>query len=147
MTTSGAPLGSPWGLGAPVDAPDPPIGKPSLSRYISPGDGDISVDEDTGHLRAMPSIRQRFLLLARTVRGSSAVLPEFGIVLPDKMDDFFETRVENGVRNGARQMTDVEKVARIDAVLVERTSSGRATITISYTDLTTGVNDTVEAPI
>jgi len=76
--------------------------------------------------------------------GSSSVLPEFGIDRPEKINDQFEARVEQSIRVSARQMTDVEKVARIDAITIER-RQGRPRVTIAYTDLTTNLSDEVSA--
>ena len=109
-----------------------------MGRYINPGTRDYQIDPDTGDFARMPAVRQRMLILALTVRGSSSVLPNMGVRLPKIMNEAFERRVAAEVRAAARQMTDVEKVARIRDVLVERTGTGRAEITIVYDDLTTG---------
>lgn len=142
MPTFGAPTGSPFGVGSAIAAPVPPLGRADLSRYVSPGTGSAEIDASTGHLQSMPAVRQRMLLLARTLRGSSAI-PEFGVDLPAVIDDTFARRVDASVRAAAAQMTEIEKVARIDSVEVTTTALGRANIVISYTDLDLRVTDTV----
>lgn len=142
-----SPLGSPFGIGTPVTATEPPTGKLSLSRYLNPGTGAPQADSATGHLATMPRVRQRFLILLRTLRGSSSVLPEFGLDLPVKMDGTFERRCEASIRAGAASMTDVEKVARIDGIAVTRLALGRVHVVVSFTDLTTGTADQASAVI
>lgn len=144
MPSSGSPLGStPFGSGTPSPAAAPPSQLSQFSRYLNPGSGDFEVDPDTGQLKQMPAVRQRFLLLARTVRGSAAAMPEFGIRMPAKIDGAFAHRMRASVRDAARQMTDIEKIATVDDVLVEQLSSGRVQVTIVYTDLTTGQTGSV----
>lgn len=134
---------TPFGVGAPVDGPAPPVGIPQLSRYLDPVTKDFSVDPTNGHLRTMPPVRQRFLLIIATLKGSSATLPELGLDFSNIIDDSFERRVDTSVRLSARQMTEIEKVARIDAVTVQTSALGRALILIAYEDLTLGITDTV----
>lgn len=125
----------PFGTGTPVDAPEPPSGVPSLCRFIDPTTGDVSVDDVTGHLRSMPHVRQRFLLLLQTLSGSSSVLPDLGIVVPRIIDDSFARQVDAAIRLGARQMTEVEKVARITKITVQASALGRVLALVEYDDL------------
>lgn len=91
----------------------------------------------------MPAIRQRVLLSVMTVVGSSTANPTFGIRAPRKMGPQFEAQMRTSILAAVRQMTDIEKVLRIDAVNVERGAAGRARTTIVFTDLTTGLQDQV----
>lgn len=140
LEPSSAPFGfTPFGVGTPVDAPAPPEGLPTLVRYIDPTTRDHIIDPMTGHIAEMPSVRQRFLLIALTIKKSASVLPAMGLDLPDLIDDSFSRRVDVSVRESARPMTEIEKVARVNAVTVETTALGRVLLLINYTDLTTGV--------
>jgi phage baseplate assembly protein W len=134
----------PAGFGTGDDAPVPPSGAWG-SRYINPSTGDYEQDDSTRQLKQMPAVRQRFLLRLKTRRGSSSVRPNDGVMLPDKIDASFPKRVDDAVRTAMRQETDVEKVARIDAVTVARVAgnSGRVIVTVEFTDLTTGQADKV----
>jgi phage baseplate assembly protein W len=84
----------------------------------------------------MPGVRQRMILALGTIRGSSTSLPDLGVALPDKMDRRFETRVRQAVREAARQLTEVERVAVITSIEVTR-GARRAAIHVTYVDLTT----------
>lgn len=140
MPASGSPIGTPFGVGTPLaQSPPPDPKKLKLSRFINSGSGDYEIDPDTGHFKAMPPVRQRMLLIMKTIRGSSTVLPDLGIDVPRKLDGTFIPRVTASIRNAYRQLTEVEKVARIDGIEIERLSSGRVGVLIAYTDLTTGI--------
>ncbi len=142
----GAFADQPFGLGTPVAAVAPPKGEITLSRFIDPVTSDFAINEATGHLQEMPSVRQRFLILASTILGSSSVLPNLGIDLPVLIDDTFARRVDVSVRASARHMTDVERVARIDRVVVDPGSLGRVAVRIEYFDFTLGQADSVTTP-
>jgi phage baseplate assembly protein W len=88
----------------------------------------------------MPVVRQQVLLLLRTELGSAAHEPEVGLRLPQKMDQSFEQRARGAVLTALEPIGDD---IRIDAIPVERIPTGRADITVEYTDLTTGNADTV----
>lgn len=143
MTTP-APLGTgPLSLGAPLEVATIPTGTGSLSRWINPGSGDYEQDEATLQLKSMPPVRQRVVLIMRTLRGSSTVLPNLGVEKPDRMDETFERVMAQNVRDAYYQLTHVEKVIRIERVMVGRVSTGRADVLMAYTDLTTGEPDVV----
>jgi len=128
---------SPFGLGTPITSPVPADQKDqNYCRYINPNTGDYEVFEENGTLAQMPGVRQRVLLIARTLKGSSSVLPKLGIKLPPKIDESFEITVRNSIKEAFRPMTDVEKVLRLDGILVGRLPAGRVSIVIAYTDLT-----------
>lgn len=114
-----------------------PIG----SRFIDPATRDYVFDESTGQLGQMPPLRQRVLLTLLTQRDSSAV-PGFGVALPKKIDRAFVSTVTAMVRNALRYLTDTERVMTLDGVQV-KTGAWRAEITVSYTDLKTGIRDVV----
>jgi len=131
------PLAStPFGLGTPTPANEPPADPSTFSRYINPGSGDYERDPATGQLKQMPAIRQRVLLALKTSRGSSSVLPTFGFSGPKKIGANFEQIVRLRVRVALRQLTDVEKVARIESIVPTRRSGGRVGVVVVFTDLT-----------
>lgn len=138
MTMGTAPTG--FGTGDP--APLPPTGAWG-SRYVNPATGDYEYDTETRQLKQMPAVRQRFLLKLTTLLSSSSVRPNDGVKLPRKLDASVQSEVDDTVRQAMRQETEVEKVARIDSVSVERdpNNSGRAAIVVEFTDLTTGAAD------
>lgn len=128
---------TPAGVGAPEAAPLPPTIDGGV-RYINPATGDYELDPATGQYAQMPIIRQRVMIALLTVKRSSTVLPDLGIIRPTKMGDRFQAEMEQSVREALHQLTDIEQVIEIDFVTVERGAGGRARITVSYTDLTTG---------
>lgn len=136
---------APTGFGVGDPAPVPPTG-PWGSRYINPATGDYEYDPATRQLKQMPAVRQRFVLKLTTLLGSSSVRPDDGIRLPRKIDASVQREIDDAVRQTMRQETDVEKVARIVAVTVERDpqNSGRAAVVVAFTDLTTGTEDQVK---
>ena len=133
---------SPYGLGTPATGVAPPVGAAG-SRYINPQTRDYEIDPATGQQAQMPGIRQRVLLALTTVLASSTAVPGMGVRLPKKMGTTYEAEVRNAVLVALRQMIEVEKVLRVDAIIVKRTGTGRSSITVSYTDLTTGEADRV----
>ena len=135
---------TPFGLGTPIPTGDPPDGA-SGTRYLNPATRDYQVDTTTGQLAQMPSIRQRVLLALLTVRGSSTASPGFGIVAPRKMGEQFDVEMKQAVRSALKQLTDVEKVVRIDGIIVERGARSRSRTTVIFTDLITGEGDSVSA--
>ena len=144
MPTTAAPLGTtPLGHPAIVPGDPAPTGKSALCRFIHSGKRDYEIDTTTGHFKAMPVVRQRMLLVMLTTFGSSTVLRTMGIRRPKKMGDGFERLMQLRVREAYRQMTDVERVVKIDDIIVGKHSTGRATVMIPYTDLTTGKPDVV----
>jgi len=134
----------PYGFGTPVTGVAPPSGAAG-SRYINPQSRDYEIDPVTKQQAQMPGVRQRVLLAVTTVLRSSTAVPGMGIDMPKKMGTSYEAQVRNAVLASLRQMIEVEKVLRVDAILVKRTGTGRSQITISFTDLTTGEQDRVTA--
>ena len=134
---------TPFGYGDPTEVSAPIDNlQADTARYLNPLTKDWQIDSDTGEYARMPAIRQRVLLALTTIKGSAMGLPDFGVELPKVMDAAFDRRVAASVRLALYQLSDVEKVIRIDGVEVERTTI-RATVTVSYTDLTTGQPDSV----
>jgi phage baseplate assembly protein W len=132
--------GSPYGLGVPGEAALPTT-SPAGSRYIDASTRDYAYNATTGQFAQMPEIRQRVLLALLTEQGSIPTQPTFGIKRPQKMGDTFEAEMKAAVRLALQQMTDVEKVLRIDQILVRKGVGGRSETTVVYTDMTTGVPD------
>lgn len=147
---SGSPFGStPFGLATPVAAPLPATKGPALSRYINSDTGDFELDTSTGQMRAMPALRQRVLLIAKTTWGSSAALPTLGIRRPPKMDQTFESRMRAEVRRAYRQLTDIERVMIIEGIEIQRApgAHGRAAVTLIYRDLTNPTPDLAQRDV
>jgi hypothetical protein len=140
-----SPLGStPFGCGTPLPAGPPPTGYSGLCRFIDGFTGDYAIDPVTGHLAAMPVVRQRVLLALLTVRGSSSVLPTMGMRRPSKIGSDTAWAMAAEARVALSHMTDVERVLRVDNLTVEQVEgSGRVRIICEYTDLTTGQPDKV----
>jgi hypothetical protein len=139
--TMSAGLG-PFGLGSPASASLPPEGAAGC-RWINPVTRSYEQDEDTRQFKQMPSVRQRVYLAIATLLGSSSTLTTQGIRLPQKMGDSYEGEVKAAVALALRQMTDIEKVLRIDGVTVLKGRGQRSRTTVSFTDLTTGKADRV----
>lgn len=131
---------SPYGFGS-VDEASEQASNPFGSRFLDPATRDYRFDSSTGQFGQMPPLRQRVLLTLMTVLNSSAVAG-FGTKLPKKIDRTFVESTKQMVRVALRYLTDTERVMRIDAIEV-RTGGWRAEITVSYTDLETGVRDEV----
>jgi hypothetical protein len=121
-------------LSIPDEQTPPPEGL-NLSRFVSIYDGSYRLrDVDTRYAN-MPPVRQRVVIMVRT------------LTYPKKMTKDFEAVITQRVREGMRQMVEVEKRARLDSVLVERHVDGvqgRARLTIEFTDLTTRERDSVQ---
>jgi hypothetical protein len=134
MGTSGA------GLGVPVTAADPPTG-PAGSRYINPATGDFEQDSDTLQLKQMPIERQQVLLALKTLYGSAAAAPTFGVRPPKKMGSRFQSEMTAAVRAALRHLTDEQKVIRLNAVTVTHGQGGRGLVHVDYTITRTGKQD------
>lgn len=137
-------LGSgPFGYGTPVSATEPPTANTAGVRFLNPQTGDFEQNSDTRNWKQMPRSRQKVLLALKTVRGSSSALPEFGIAAPKKMGDQFEAQMRDAVRVALAHLTDVQKVIRIDDIIVEKGAGGRSRTTVVYTDTSSGIDDQV----
>lgn len=132
---------SPAGLFTPAlaaNAPAPSAG----SRYVNPATGDYEIDPATGQAAQMPPTRQRVLLALNTVFGSSVAVPDFGLRTPRKIGPRFVGETKAAARSALRHLTREDgPVIRIDAITVDVFSPGKALLTVSYTDLTTGRPD------
>ena len=134
---SGSAIGStPFGLSTPVAAPEPSEDGPALSRFIDVGAGDYAIDTTKGRFARMPVTRQRVLLVAHTVFGSSTARQQLGIRRPQKMDESFVRRMRAEVRRAYRQLAEVEGAITIERIDVSKTNSGRAAVLMEYTDHT-----------
>lgn len=126
-----------------MPAGPPPVGHSALCRYLDGYSGDYRIDATTGHLAGMPVVRQRVLLAIMTVRGSSSVLPTFGMRHPPKIEASTTWAMQAEVRSALSSMVDRHEI-RIDQIDVEQVEgSGRIRVTVDYTDLTTGQADKV----
>lgn len=127
----------PFGLGSPASASEPPEGSAGC-RWLNPTTGDYEQDDDTRQFKQMPTVRHRVRMILGTKKGSSSTLPDLGVEWPSKMGDTYEAECKAAVALALQRMTDIEKVVRIDAVIVEKGAGGRSRVTVSFTDLTTG---------
>lgn len=133
---SGSPVGStPFGMSTPLAAPLPATQGPALSRYIDPGTGDYVIDDSVGQFGSMPSLRQRVLLIMTTAFGSSTAMPELGIVRPRKIDESYVAATRAAVRRAFYRLTDIERIMRIENILVDKQTGGRIALTLVYRDL------------
>lgn len=130
---------APFGAGTPDEATAPPADIPERANFIDPRTGDYVVQDD-GSYQRMPVVRQQVLLLLKTERDSAAAAPDIGLDLPRRMDQSFEQRARGSV---LMALEPIGNDVRIDAVPVERIGTGRADITVEYTDLTTGNAETI----
>lgn len=131
----------PLGLGTPITAEAPPDG-PAGCKFINPATGDFEQDADTHQLKQMPAARQAVLLALRTLQGSSSAIPGFGVRMPRKMGDTFEAEAKSAITTALAHLTGSGRI-RLDGVKVEKGLGGRARFTISFTDTSTGVKDSV----
>jgi hypothetical protein len=139
-------LGStPLGLAEPTTAPAPPTAE-QLVRDIGIDTRDYAIDSTTGNFLRTTAVRQRVKLALMTIRGSSIVQRTWGIARPAKAGDAFAAEVEASVRQALNQMTNVERVLRIDRIEVERSVS-RGQATVWFTDLTTGTELSEPIPL
>ncbi len=135
-----------FGTGLPDVAP-PQLGEQAPARFIDPNTKDFSSTQGDGRLDGMPAIRQRVLLALTTTFGSAAASPKLGLDLSNvrKITQQFEAQVKAKVAVALYQMTNNEKVIRLNSTIVVVGASGRVSITVSYTDLTTNLPDSVTA--
>ena len=134
------PIGpTPLGAGTPDLAPAPPDGLPDLANFFNSSAGDYVVADD-GSLERMPIVRHQVLMLLSTELGTAAHEPSVGLKLPKKMGRDFEQRCREAV---LLALEPIGADIRVDGIGVKRMGTGRAEITISFTDLTTGNSDTV----
>jgi hypothetical protein len=132
-----------FGLSTPAVAPAPATG-PVGSRWINPATKDYELNPQTKNLKQMPLTRQRVLLALLTIQGSSTTASRFGVSLPTKMGNTFEIECKNATRAALSHLTSGNSPdIVIDRIDVERGKSGRAQITVTYTDLNTGEQDFV----
>ena len=61
---------------------------------------------------------------------------EFGLKRPRVLGLSFDQLMRLQVRSALRQMTDVEKVMRIESIIPTKRSGGRAGVVVAFTDLT-----------
>jgi hypothetical protein len=121
------------------ERPDPSA---LFSRYIDTSTRSYAFDSATGQLQQMPPIRQRVLYALGMTKGSSLFLPDDGIDYPTRIDGEFEAKMDRAVRVALTQLTEVERVIRIESIQVV-VSGSRARPIVEYTDLSTGERDTV----
>lgn len=139
------PIGSsfaiyPFGAGSPSTTTAPPAVPALTALFLDPRTRDHVVMSDS-ELGRMPVVRQMFAIALMTVVGSMTSNPTFGVDLPKKIDDSFDRRARTAVLNACRHITG-PKLATITNITVDTaTTMGRANITVSYTDLTTGSAD------
>lgn len=131
----------PFGLGTPADSTERPTGKAG-SRFLNPQTRDYEIDPAGGQYKQMPGTRQRVLIAVTTALNSSGQRG-LGIKPPGRMSETFEAEQRAAVAEALRPMTEVEKSVRLDGVIVERGSGGRARTTIIFKDLVNGNTDSV----
>ncbi len=134
-------VSSAYGLWTPEDAPAPATGDVG-SRWINPQTKDYEINQSTGNLKQMPSVRQQIMLALSTIQGSAAMTPRFGVAMPNKMNNAFENAAKNACRIALSHLTDGDfPIIRIDNLVVTRGRNSRVEILVDYTDLSTGERD------
>lgn len=132
----------PFGIGTPAEAPAPTTGQVGV-RWINPATKDYEVDGATGNLKQMPSVRQQVMLAISTIKGTATPNPRFGVTLPTKMANTFESECKNACRSALQHLTSPDPpLIKIHRIIVTKGRNSRAEILIDYTDLTTGERDT-----
>jgi hypothetical protein len=124
---------TPFGVGTPLPADEPPGATTGLSRYLNPNTGDYLYDTTTRQLAQMPLNRQRVLIALLTERGSS-VVRSLGIVGPKKMGTNFDAEMSSAVRSALRPLVEAGAI-RIEQIIPRRESTGRGGAVVVYTDL------------
>jgi hypothetical protein len=124
-------------MSTPTTGSAPPA-RSQMSRYINPYTKDYEYDLVSRGFRRMTGIRQRVQLALGTLRGSSTTLSKWGVTLPRKITPQFPAEAEAAVRQALSQMTDVEKVLKVNRVEVQ-TYHMRSKIVVWFTDLTTNM--------
>lgn len=139
------PIGlTPFGLGTPEGTQAPPDTKPEGARFINYRTKDYERAAN-GELKRMPVTRHRVQMVLSTTLGSSSVLSELGIKLPDRIDSRYPQLAEQAIRKGFKRMVDRKEI-RILFVRISRTDNpGRVDHVVGYMDLSTGNSDTVTA--
>lgn len=130
----------PLGIGDPTEADEHPDAAQSLSTWVSPATKQYEINSTTGALAEVPPVRGRMLYCLTQKLGSSALLPDDGINYPTRVDETYDNKVRAAIRAATRQLTDVEKVARIDEIIIEERGR-RSRGLVRFTDLTTGLKD------
>ena len=139
MTSMGA---APFGVGTPAEAVAPPTSLPIANRFINWQTKDYEVGSD-GELKRMPTVRHRVLVILSTTLGSSSVLPQLGLKLPDRIDKTYAQLADKAIRLALQPMVTAKEL-KIQAVRVTRNQViGRVDHIVIFTDLTTGNADTV----
>jgi len=132
----------PLGYGDPDEATEPPDGAVYLSPWVSPATKSYEIDPVTGALGEVSPVMGRVIYCLTQVLGSSALLPGDGVKYPKKVDGQFEKNLLNAVRDALRQLTDTEKLIRIENIVVEK-AGPRSQYFLHFFDLTTGRPESV----
>ncbi len=131
-----------FGIGTPAEPAAETTGTIGI-RWINPATRDYEVDIVTGNLKQMPSVRQQVMLAISTIRGTATPSPRFGVVLPNKMANTFESECKIACRAALAHLTSPDPpLIKIHNITVTKGRNSRAEILIDYTDLTTGQRDT-----
>lgn len=135
---------SPAGYG---EAESTTAAQPNLiaARYINPQTRDFEVDDD-GRYLSMSPLKQRIYLMLATNYGSAIGLPKFGskITQIKVLNDRTPGAVQSAVRDALKQLTDVEKLIRIDRIDVEY-RDGVIFFRLLYIDLINNQIDILES--
>lgn len=136
------------GLGEETITEPPP--DPSLlgTRFLDPRTRDYSVDASTGQFAQTPPRRQQVLLAVMTEYGSATAAGTFGLKRPRTMRASFVADTQGFVRMALAHLTNENAPQiRIDDILVEKLSTGRALVTISFVDLIDGLPDQAQTTL
>lgn len=142
MTAKGfgtSPIGStPFGFGTPALAVEPPS-RYVLAPFIDPRTKDAVFGGD-GELESMSVNSHRVLITCMTERGSSTVMRDFGVKLPDIITESFERDCDAEIRRALAYMTTTGDIT-INSVTTDPTDvTGRVVVTVDFTDHEDGLD-------
>lgn len=118
------------------------------SRYLDPITKDYQIASTTAQQAQMPPTRQRVLLALTTLKGSATASRNFGLQAPRKMGTRFDQEMKAATRAALRHLTNENQpVIVIQRIDVHVPRGGRAVVTVSYLDVSTGQPDQAGAQV
>lgn len=118
------------GLSAPAPSP--------LSRYIDPISRQYAMSDDGRALRQMPGSRQRVMLAIGT-RLSSAADQLLGMQREEILGQRWTAEAELHARTALSRIVADGSIAILNVTPTKNTQTNRYTISVTYRDLTTGL--------
>jgi hypothetical protein len=126
----------PAGFAAAAEAAAPPDPSPFV-RAIDPASRDYTIDATTRAFTRTTATRQRVQLALSTLRESSTVQRDWGVLAPRKMSRSFEQEADASVREALAALVRDGSI-EIVTVGTKRGTGGRAQAVVTFRDRTTG---------